>query len=138
MGRAGFNQKTEVMANVAAGTFAAGGGDDDTFYYYTDMRDHRRSAMQYVMAGSGTQTLTVEATVEETSYSNATELATKAASLTWTDISSTYLGTDTKTADGMTTDSAGVSGTVTFIRAKVVVASSDTDTAYSVKINKTE
>lgn len=124
MGRL-FNQKSDVVVNVAAGAAA-----DATSYYYVDMRDYSRSSMQFTKAGGGTVTWTLEATAED--------LEPKIASTgTYVDVSAAVLGGASVTSSALKTDSAGITGTVTLLRHKIVVASSDTTTAYKLVHNKT-
>lgn len=125
-----FNQKSDVIVNVAAGDLGASGADDSTTYYYVDMRDYSRSSMQFAKAGSGTVTWTLEATAQDLDEA-------KASTGTYVDVSTAVLGAATVTASALKTDSAGITGTCTFLRHKIVVASSDTDTAYKLVHNKT-
>lgn len=127
MSRGFINQKSTVLKKVLA-TAAV----DGTSYYYLDMREYHRIGLQYAVAGSGTVTLTVEATAED--------LATEADCVTngvFVDVSAAILGAASKTSSYIGTDATGVSGCYTWLRFKIVVASSSTDTAYSLKVNQT-
>jgi len=131
MGRAGYNQLATELVDVAAGSAA-----DGTTYKYFDMREFKTQGTQFVIAGAGTVTITAEATVQETTGVTKDALDANLANLTWTDISTTLLGEASVTASGAVSDSAGVSGCFTFVRYKIVVASSDGTTAYSIRINQ--
>jgi len=121
-----FEQNSNIVADVAAGAAANG-----TTYYYYDMRRFSRSSLQVVIAGAGTVTVTVEGASQ-----NAVD-ATGAASLTYADLTNTAYGAANFTASGQGYDETGITGTCTWIRIKIVVASSDGTTAYSAYLNQT-
>jgi hypothetical protein len=131
MGRAGFNQKSDIIVNVSAGDITTSEAGDGTSYYYVDMRDYARSSMQFTKSGSGTATWTLEATSQDFQSEAAS------ASGTFVDVSTAVLGAASVTASALKTDIAGITGTVTFLRHKLVIVSSETDTAYKLVHNKT-
>ena len=126
MGRAYQNQLSKQVVDVAAGAAANG-----TTYYYTEMRGYGRSSTEITIAGAGTVTVTIEGTSEDRKGD------TYAASATYVDMSSDVLGAASITASALATDSIGITGCVTWVRHKVVVASSDGTTAYNITFNRT-
>jgi len=123
MSRGFIDQKSTLLYNVVA-TAAT----DGTFYKYIDFRNGSTLGQQLTIAGAGTVTLTVEATMGD--YLNEADAASKA---TWVDVSTTVLGAATKTANYIGYLEVGY----TFVRYKIVVASSTATTAYSLWVNIT-
>lgn len=103
-------------------------GADDTYYYYLEMDEFRYAVIQAILSGgSGTVTVTVEATVDPN---------TTLASANWEDITSSFFGVANITATGMFVIDTPVAFKA--IRVKVVASTGDADdadwTLYSVRM----
>jgi len=116
--------KTQVLARVAAGA-----ATNNTFYYYLDMQEagtHFQKAgvqFEWTPGGTGTVTVTIEATVQDD--------GTAAASCAYRDITTGTFGVASWTDDFMAIDNAERLACFRHIRVKVVTLTTDANTAWT-------
>lgn len=96
-------------------------GADDTYYYYIQMSTFRKLGLQLDLAGgSGTVTVTVEATLEDGADITA---------LTYIDVTNDVFGAASYTADAILGDNAEKLAIATYVRIKVVASTGGADDA---------
>lgn len=106
---------SETLADVTDGA-------DATYYYYVDMDSYRKGGWQLVLdGGSGTCTVTVEATLQDD--------GTAMASCTYEDMSSDVFGSASWTADAVLLDNAEALAVAKYVRFKVVASTGGADDA---------
>lgn len=98
-----------------------GGGTDGTYYYYLSMSTFRKVGLQLKLdSGSGSVTVTVEATIQDGSDITA---------LDYLDLTNDVFGAASFTADAFLGDNAGKLGLSTYFRIKVVANTSGANDA---------
>lgn len=107
---------SETLADVTDGADTAG------TYYYVNMDSYRKGGWQLILdGGSGTVTVTVEATIQDD--------GTAMASCTYEDVSSDVFGSASWTADALLLDNAEALAVAKYVRFKVVAATGGADDA---------
>jgi len=105
----------ETLADVTDGT-------DGTYYYYVNMDSYRKGGWQLILdGGSGTVTVTVEATLQSD--------GTAMSSCTYEDVTSDVFGSASYTADDILLDNAEALAVAKYVRIKVVASTSGSDDA---------
>lgn len=105
-------------------------GTDGTYYYYIPMAAYTRLDLQAVISGgSGTVTLTVEASIQND--------GTAPASLTYADVTNQAYGSASFTATQMLVDNSQFFGSFSYVRVKVVAASGANDGDWTIYMKKT-
>jgi hypothetical protein len=103
----------ETLASVTNGT-------DDTYYYYTDMDGFRDLALQLVLdGGSGTVTVTVEATEQDD--------GTAPASCSYQDVTNAWFGAANFTASAILLNTNYSALIAKYVRVKVVANTGGAD-----------
>jgi hypothetical protein len=132
MGQSFPNHEAPVSPILDQLNMLVGAATDGTKVAYIDMRKFRRSGLEVLWtAGGGTLAFTVEASMYQ--FKNATDAALGDSGSVFQDISNAFLGTTSKDATFISTDSAGISGCVCWLKLKAVVASSGVNTVLTTK-----